>query len=85
MTDLEWPALGHQPDRQFGIVRSYEVHIDGLLGPPLLGYLRWSHCVQPEQSVVRLQANPTELDDYLQLCSEYGLTIERLTRLEPAS
>lgn len=84
MTDLQWPGLGYQPDRQHGTVRSYEVHIDGLLSPPLLDYLRWSHCVQPEQSVVRLQANPTELDDYLQLCSEFGLTIERLTRLEPA-
>jgi hypothetical protein len=82
MTDLEWLALGQQPDRQLGIVRSYEVHIDGLLSPPLLAYLRWSHWVQPEQSVVRLQANPNELDEYLQLCSEHGLTIERLTRLE---
>jgi hypothetical protein len=85
VTDGKWQGLGHEHDRQFGIVRSYEVHVDGLLSRPLLGYLRWSHCVQPEQSVVRLRANPGELDHYLQACSECGLTIERLTRLEPGA
>ena len=65
------------------MTRSYEVRVEGELGEPLLRYLSWSHCVIPEQTFVRVDATPAELDHLLQACTDEGLTIEGVHRVGP--
>ena len=63
--------------------RSYEVRVEGELGEPLLRYLSWSHCVIPEQTFVRVDATPAELEHLLRACTDEGLTIEGVHRIGP--
>ena len=79
-------------DRAFGppaeeggrpVVRSYEVRVEGRLGAALLHHLRWSYRVQLDQSVVRLSSCPDDLAAFLAGCADGGLTVDRVTRLDP--
>ncbi len=62
----------------------YEVRVEGELGEPLLRFLSWSHGVMPEQTCVRVNATPAELGALLRACSENGLIIERVRRIDSA-
>ena len=83
MADRGWPELRPAPEQCAPVVRSYEVHIEGRLGTAMLRYLRWSNRRKPEQSVVRVQSRPDDLPEFLASCAEYGLTVDRVTRLDP--
>lgn len=63
--------------------RTLEVHVEGELGEPLLRYLSWSHYYVPEQTVVRVIAAPDELHSLLAACTNDGLGIERVRRIDP--
>jgi hypothetical protein len=63
---------------------TYEVRVAGVLGAPLLRYLRWSHYDVPEQTLVRLAAAAPELHSFLRACTDYGSSIERVRRVAPA-
>jgi hypothetical protein len=62
--------------------RKYEVRVDGELGPTLLRFLHWRHSLVPEQTSVRLDATPTRVLQFLAKCSELGLGIQRVRRVE---
>lgn len=64
---------------------SYEVRVDGRLGETFLTFLRWRHCVLPEQTTVQVEAGPDEVLRLLAACSDLGLGIERLRRVREAS
>lgn len=83
MTDRGWQELRPRPERCAPVVRSYEVHVEGRLGAAMLRYLRWSNRRQPEQSVVRVQSRPDDLPEFLSCCAAYGLTVDRVTRVDP--
>lgn len=63
--------------------RSYEVWVGGELGDNLLGYLGWSHELVADRQVARGDLSPRELATFLARCSESGLTVDRVRRLEP--
>jgi hypothetical protein len=65
-----------------GGTRSYEVRVEGELGDTLLRYLRWSSCVVADQKSARLVATPTELQRFLSACSQHGVRIECVHRLQ---
>lgn len=66
------------------MTRDYEVQVEGELGEPLLRHLSWSHRVVPTETLMRVDATPSELIRLLRACSECGLTIEGVTRIDPA-
>jgi hypothetical protein len=61
--------------------KAFEVRVQGELGEPLLRLLGWSHSTVPEQTVMRVEATPQDLNRLLRTCSERGLTIERVVRV----
>ena len=61
----------------------YEVRVDGELGEPLLRYLNWPHYVVPGQTMVRIDAASADLHRFLEACTEAGVSIERVRRVEP--
>lgn len=63
--------------------RSYEVWVGGELGDNLLGYLGWSHELVADRQVARGDVSARELASFLAQCSESGLTVDRVRRLEP--
>lgn len=61
---------------------TYEVRVEGELGDPLLRYLRWPHHVVHGQTVVRIAAAPDALSAFLRSCTDIGLSIEQVRRVE---
>jgi len=64
-----------------GTGATYEVHVDGELGEPVLRYLSWSHHVVPAHVRVLIRAGARELAEFLLACSESGAGIERVRRV----
>ncbi len=62
---------------------TFEVHVEGELAGPTLHSLRCTHCVAEGQTLMRIDATPTYLNTVLKACSEHGLTIESVVRLDP--
>jgi hypothetical protein len=62
---------------------TYEVRVAGELGEPLLRYLRWFHYTVPEQTLVRLTAASADLHRFLRACTDNGVRIERVRRVQP--
>jgi len=67
------------------MTRVFEVRIQGQLGRVMLRMLGWSHVTVPEQTLVRVEATPADLQRILRDCTETGLTIERVHRITTAS
>jgi hypothetical protein len=63
------------------MTRDYEIRVEGELGRPFLQHLHCMHCVLPEQTMVRVDATPEEIQHLLQDCSDLGLTIESVHRV----
>jgi hypothetical protein len=61
--------------------RNYEVRVDGELGDTLLRFLRWRHCLLPEQTSLCVEADPDAVLELIAKCSELGLGIERVHRV----
>lgn len=61
---------------------TFEVRVEGELAPPTLHRLGCAHCVASEQTLIRIEATPVELQRVLQECSDHGLTIEGVVRLD---
>ncbi len=61
----------------------YDVRVDGELGEPLLRYLNWPHYTVPGQTMVRIDAAAADLHRFLEACTEAGVSIERVRRVEP--
>jgi hypothetical protein len=64
---------------------SYEVRVDGRMGESFLTFLRWRHCVVPEQTSVLVEARLEDVLELLATCSELGLGIERVRRVNRAA
>jgi hypothetical protein len=63
--------------------RSYEVHVESLPGPALLQTIRWSYRIQGRQSALRVRSSMAGLAELVRSFTASGLTIERITRLDP--
>jgi hypothetical protein len=77
------PSSGDVPDAGRRQWRSYEVHVERLPGPALLQTIRWSHRIQGRQSAVRVRSSVAGLAELIRSFTASGLTIERITRLDP--
>lgn len=64
------------------MARTFEVRVEGELARPTLHSLGCSHCVAEAQTLVHIEATPTELNRLLQTCCERGLMIESVVRLD---
>jgi hypothetical protein len=84
--DADRPALGAgATEAQSTMPATYEVRVSGELGDPMLRYLRCSHYVVPEQTLVQVAVASTELNRFLQACQECGASIERVRRVDPTT
>ncbi len=61
---------------------TFEVHVEGELARPTLHSLGCAHCVAEAQTMVRIEATPTELDRLLRTCHERGLIVESIVRVD---
>jgi hypothetical protein len=61
----------------------FEVRVEGQLAGPTLHSLGCAHCVAEAQTLMRIDATPTYLNAVLKACSDHGLTIESIVRLDP--
>jgi len=61
---------------------TFEVHVEGELARPTLHSLGCPHCVTEAQTLMRIEATPSELSQLLKTCSERGLMIESVVRLD---
>ena len=61
---------------------TFEVHVEGELARPTLHSLGCSHCVAEAQTLMRIEATPSELNRLLQTCCERGLLIESIVRID---
>lgn len=61
---------------------TFEVRVEGELARPTLHSLGCPHCVSEAQTLVRIEATPTELSRLLKACSEGGLMIESVVRID---
>jgi hypothetical protein len=62
---------------------SYEIRVEGELAAPTLHSLGCDHCLAASQTMMRIEATPTGLQDVLNVCLEGGLTIESVVRVDP--
>jgi hypothetical protein len=60
---------------------TFEVRVEGKLAPPTLNSLRCTHHVAEAETMVRIEATPSELSRLLKTCSERGLMIESIVRV----
>ena len=65
------------------MTKAFEVRVRGELGESMLRRLGWSHSTVAGQTLMRVEATPGDLERLLRTCSERGLTIERVVRIEP--
>jgi len=63
------------------MTRVFEVRVQGQLGESMHRLLGWSHVTVPEQTLVRVDATPADLERILRDCTERGMLIERVHRL----
>ncbi len=61
---------------------TFEVHVEGELAWPTLHRLGCAHSLTEAQTLLRIEATPTELHRMLRECSERGLTIESVVRID---
>ena len=61
---------------------TFEVRVEGELARPTLHSLGCSHCVAEAQTMVRIEVTPSELSQLLKRCSEHGLMIESVVRID---
>ena len=61
---------------------TFEVHVEGELARPTLHSLGCAHCVTEARTLMRIEATPSELSQLLERCSERGLMIESVVRLD---
>ena len=61
---------------------TFEVRVEGELAPPTLNSLGCSHCVAEAQTLMRIEATPSELSRLLKTCCERGLMIESIVRVD---
>lgn len=66
------------PSTAEGDGATYEVRVEGEIGPSLLSYLSWRHHIVPEQTLVRIAAGSADLLHCLRVFAEAGLGIERV-------
>lgn len=62
-------------------VRSYQVHVEGLLSRATISYLGWHGCPSMGQTHLRIAVGAGELAAFLQSCSVGGVVIDRITRI----
>lgn len=60
----------------------FEVHVEGELAASTLHRLGWAHCVAEAPTLLRIEATPADLQMVLKECSDRGLTIEGVVRVE---
>jgi hypothetical protein len=60
---------------------TFEVRVEGELAPPTLNSLGCSHHVAEAETMVRIEATPSELSRLLKTCSERGMMIESIVRV----
>ena len=61
---------------------TFEVRVEGELARPTLHSLGCPHCVTEAQTMMRIEATPSELNRLLKTCEERGLTIESVVRVD---
>jgi hypothetical protein len=61
---------------------TFEVHVEGELAPPTLHSLGCTHRVAEAQTMVRIEATPSELIELLKTCCERGAMIESIVRVD---
>ena len=64
------------------MTKTFEVRVEGELARPTLHSLGCPHCVAQAQTLMRIEATPSELSRLLQTCSERGLMIESVVRID---
>lgn len=62
----------------------FEVHVEGELGVPTLHSLGCAHFVTEAQTSMRIEATSADLRRLLQACTDQGLTIESVVRIDPS-
>lgn len=60
----------------------FEVHVEGELAAPTLHRLGWAHWVAEAPTLLRIEATPAGLQSVLRECSDRGLTIEGVLRID---
>jgi hypothetical protein len=61
---------------------TYEVRVEGELAHSTLQSLHCAHALADQQTSMRIEATPSELHRVLQICSDSGMTIERVVRID---
>jgi hypothetical protein len=64
---------------------AYEIRVDGELARPTLHSLGCAHCLAGSQTMVRVEATPSGLEELVRACAGRGLTIESIVRVDPAT
>ena len=61
---------------------TFEVRVEGELARPTLHSLGCPHCVTEAQTMMRIEATPSELSRLLKTCCERGLIVESVVRID---
>ena len=60
----------------------FEVRVEGQLAGPTLHSLGCAHSFSPARTSMRVEATPSDLTRLLEACSDRGLTIESVVRID---
>jgi hypothetical protein len=63
---------------------AYEIRVEGQLTAPTLHSLGCDHCLADAQTMIRIEATPTGLQEMLAACVERGMTVESIVRVGSA-
>jgi hypothetical protein len=61
---------------------TFEVRVEGELARPTLHSLGCPHRVTEAETLMRIEATPSELNRLLKTCFERGMTIESVVRID---
>ena len=61
---------------------TFEVRVEGALAPPTLHSLGCTYRLAEAQTMVRIEATPSELIQLLKTCCDRGATIESIVRVD---
>ena len=61
---------------------TFEVRVEGELAPPTLHSLGCTYRLAEAQTMVRIEATPSELIQMLKTCCEHGALIESIVRVD---